>query len=475
MITPFSFFRRSKRETLSAKPVASLGPCICTRNISSQTGSNSVDLTSPLEPTDSRESSSSLSSSCASSNLDVSSVSQVSYPNEPPCPKGGSEDPIFLPNEVLLQRFSNRKSGLKLSKWKMEQQRLKCRRCSTATTASTNPDNTSSTSGRSSYTAGGVTMSAFAASASASASASATATSTTSRCNTSSTSASVSASSTGNTTLECTTLTGSTGSITVSTQCPASYKYSSSGSTTAAITENCHDELSDQTHPGVIYVTSERLIFVPKSELIDGYTLDITSLSCMKAIESTKRVWFFVCYKDNNSIATIPFSSQARCQAFLRLIKNIRFEHMVRQCLPPRYTHYSIPEETNSTMDTDSDSPADSNYTLSSSTPPNDNGSSEFQPDEWWYGDNQLPSYNDSEEALHKYLTNLGLLTETEPLDRTERISRLIALATVPQSVALDDSTSTTTSSSSSNRSNVPRTTQTAAAHEAYHSPYVWF
>jgi hypothetical protein len=266
----------------------------------------------------------------------------------PPTPKGGGGTPILLPNEMLLQQFPNKKSAFRPSRWKLQQQKLKCEKCRQM-------------------------------------------------CNNAP---------------------------------PAEQLIMALESA-----ENNHYEMLHNTCHGTIYITSERLIFVPRNDNVDGYSLDIASLTGMKAIESTQDTWFFVCYKDMN-FASIPFSNKNRAQSFLRLMKNIRFEHMVCQCLPPRYT-----------------------------SPLGDD-----DVDEWWYGDNQLPSYEQSEQALHKYLVSLGLLKDGEPLDRSERISNLIEIASAPRQGTEEEQDQTITPNT-----NMPAVPPEPVSVTVYHSPYVWF
>jgi hypothetical protein len=143
--------------------------------------------------------------------------------------------------------------------------------------------------------------------------------------------------------------------------------------------ENDHDELTKGNQHGTLYVTSERVIFVPDEPEQKGWSVMITKLEKTKVLTSTEQKTFFVAYI-GNSICSIPFSTIKRAKSFLKLISNINLEHMIKQHLPPLYS---------------------SNW------------------DEEY---NKLPTYQDSESALRKYLTSKGaesvkelLRKETEP------------------------------------------------------------
>lgn len=171
----------------------------------------------------------------------------------------------------------------------------------------------------------------------------------------------------------------------------------SGSSPVLAVPENDHTELSEGAMVGKVFVTSERIIFVPRSVGVAGFSVDIASVTEAKVVESTLGRWFFVAYYDGQRMVAIGSNQRSRAFAFLRLIMNVRFEHMVRRCLPPCY----VPP----------DCPADQ---------------------AWQAADDKLPTYQESEQALHRYLVLKGWLAEDEPLERTGRVSQLIALASLP-------------------------------------------
>jgi hypothetical protein len=99
-------------------------------------------------------------------------------------------------------------------------------------------------------------------------------------------------------------------------------------------------------------------------------------------------------------MSTIPFASEVRAQSFLRLISNIRFEHNVKNCLPPTYN-----EKAEGEKDTRK---------------------------KWVQADTKLPSYDESEHALKLFLVSKGLIKVDEPLDRHGQGQDLIAQARAP-------------------------------------------
>lgn len=117
--------------------------------------------------------------------------------------------------------------------------------------------------------------------------------------------------------------------------------------------EYTHAYLSRGAAKGTIYVTSERLIFIPRAPRKESllnvlpqatsqleYSVHIVDIDTMKVVQSSRGQWFFVCY-ENLFVCTMPFKSRNRAWSFLKLVANIRFEQMVRKHLPPRYTRLS--------------------------------------------------------------------------------------------------------------------------------------
>uniref|UniRef100_A0A060TA26 ARAD1D23870p n=1 Tax=Blastobotrys adeninivorans TaxID=409370 RepID=A0A060TA26_BLAAD len=189
------------------------------------------------------------------------------------------------------------------------------------------------------------------------------------------------------------------------------------------IAENDPDHIVGGSQKGAVYVTTERIIFIPDSQA-PGYSISIEKIDCMKALESAD-VWYFVCYL-GQSVSTIPFTTQQRAKSFLKLISNIRFEHMVRHCLPPKYS---------------------------------DNA--------WEEADATLPSYGESEAAVRLYLVSRGLLEPGDVLDRHQPESgSIIALAAAPPSDEQGPSLSQVC-----RRRSVRATT----LDDYYSSPFVWF
>ncbi|CAN6612122.1 hypothetical protein TRVA0_005S00540 [Trichomonascus vanleenenianus] len=176
------------------------------------------------------------------------------------------------------------------------------------------------------------------------------------------------------------------------------------------IREYNFDYLTAGSQPGVLYVTTERIIFVPLSEMKIGFSIPIEDITTMKVLESDtiKDSWFFVCYV-GSFVSTMPFGSKAPAKAFMNLIANLHFEHKIRQNLPPRYTgRQSI-------------------------------GGSLTQETPWEVEDSRLPSYDESEGALKQYMVNEGLIHEDHPLNRNdENLGSLIALASAPPRDRID-------------------------------------
>lgn len=117
--------------------------------------------------------------------------------------------------------------------------------------------------------------------------------------------------------------------------------------------EYSHTYLSRGQTKGSLYITSERLIFIPKNKNSLAasteeaeFSINIIDIDTMKIVQSNKSVvgtngssyypWYFVCYEDF-FVCTIPFKSKNRAWSFLKLLSNIRFELKIKIHLPPRY------------------------------------------------------------------------------------------------------------------------------------------
>ncbi|KAK9479459.1 hypothetical protein V1514DRAFT_278297 [Lipomyces japonicus] len=178
--------------------------------------------------------------------------------------------------------------------------------------------------------------------------------------------------------------------------------------------EYFHTYLTKKGKMGSLWVTSMRLIFVPDSSGSKGYSIDILDVTSMKTVESDLKVWFFLINLTTH-IFTVPFSTQQRSQAFLKLISNLRFEHKVRQALPPPYRRKS---------ESFYDCRRPSIDTILSLSPQVSRGAGqeileeaieeaiEDEVEDWADNDRHLPSYVESEHAVEKYLIDRGLLRD---------------------------------------------------------------
>lgn len=156
---------------------------------------------------------------------------------------------------------------------------------------------------------------------------------------------------------------------------------------------------------------------------------------------------------------TAPFSTQARSKAFLKLIHNLQFEHKVRQALPPPYRRKS-----ESFYDCERPRFVNSAASLPSSNGDADeNGDKaqiweneaieeaiEDEEEEWDENDRHLPSYDESEDAVERYLIDRGLLSEdgtplmpteshdgsTPPSPQSEHMAEIEAEESAEQSVS---------------------------------------
>lgn len=183
--------------------------------------------------------------------------------------------------------------------------------------------------------------------------------------------------------------------------------------------ENDHRELTQSSRAGTLYITSERIIFVPDCSDQKGWSIMVTKFDKTKVVISTEQEAFFVAYI-GNFICSIPFSTVKRARSFLKMMANINLEHMVRQHLPPRYG-CDLEEEYD-----------------------------------------KLPSYQDSESALKKYLSFKGADSIKELL-RKQRES---------------DETTVTTAVNTTNSLSLSSRTQSTQSYDVdyyYAASFVWF
>ncbi|RDW25373.1 hypothetical protein B0I72DRAFT_167330 [Yarrowia lipolytica] len=232
--------------------------------------------------------------------------------------------------------------------------------------------------------------------------------------------------------------------------------------------------LTNDTETGSVWITTERLIFVPQKAGHKGFYVHIDNLDCMKVVcmavcdvdydywshpQLSKKPYFFVAYEGTNFL-TVPFSTHARASSFLKLLSNIRFEHMVKSCLPPPYMSCVVcSSECN--MDAEADSSGGSSSESSScrssisesdleridSTSTTATSTISSTPclchDDWVHEDNVLPTYQDSEHALKLYLIKRGLLQPEEHFERGThaQASNILAQANAPPSNEMDAAT----------------------------------
>lgn len=184
------------------------------------------------------------------------------------------------------------------------------------------------------------------------------------------------------------------------------------------INENDIEYLTVGAQPGSIYITTERVVFVPVQASQRGFSIQIENITSMKVVGSSDSIfdaWFFVCYV-GKYMSTIPFTSRARAQSFLKLISNIRFEHNVKSCLPPKY-------DENIVSRSNIDPVEEANNTRATAVL-------------WAQEDTRLPTYDESEHALKLFLVSKGLLQIDQPFDHNgdgeNARGNLIELASAP-------------------------------------------
>lgn len=239
-------------------------------------------------------------------------MEEQAYPSS-----SGTQAPILLPNEVILQKFPSKKTMHRLSPWKLQNIKLRCKKCSHDKEVITK------------LVMAGLTL--------------------------------------GSQPFGAALQNGRT-------------KRTPEELTNTLLHEDVHYTLVQGARIGTLYVTSQRLIFVPKIPTAQGFSLPYKKLTSMKSIKATREFgeeakWYFVCYW-GLFMTPIEFSTKAQSEAFLKMCSNVQFEHTVSQHLPPPYyIRGSVNEDSC---------------------------------DEWSHEDNRLPSYMESEEALILHLKALG-------------------------------------------------------------------
>ncbi|KAK9389586.1 hypothetical protein V1515DRAFT_593809 [Lipomyces mesembrius] len=172
-----------------------------------------------------------------------------------------------------------------------------------------------------------------------------------------------------------------------------------------------HSYLTKKGKMGALWVTTMRLMFVPNASGAKGCSIGILDIENMKTIESDLKVWFFLANLTTH-IFTVPFSTQQRAQAFLKLMSNLRFEHKVRQSLPPPYRRksesvYDCPRPSIDSL-LQPGSPGSGTESIGEAI----EEAIQDEEKEWADNDRHLPTYTESEDAVERYLIDRGLLRE---------------------------------------------------------------
>lgn len=193
--------------------------------------------------------------------------------------------------------------------------------------------------------------------------------------------------------------------------------------TPAVISEVSQQYLTRNCVPGTLYVTTERLLFVPNSTPSTApgsaqFDILISAIDTMKAVQSDAGQWYFLCY-EGSYVCTIPFKTNARARSFLKLIANIRFEQMVRRSLPPKYT---LPAGGERECGCVAAAASRDVYSVMCGVCAGADNA------DWDGEDERLPTYSESEEAVRQYLISLGLLAENTPFDRQNSPYDIISL-----------------------------------------------
>lgn len=94
--------------------------------------------------------------------------------------------------------------------------------------------------------------------------------------------------------------------------------------------------LRSNSYRGRLYLTTERLIFVPRKNEHPGYSIFITAINMLKIVRDGSGQPYLLCYV-GEKVATLPFCSLEAAQTMLRRLANIRFEHLLRYHVAPEY------------------------------------------------------------------------------------------------------------------------------------------
>lgn len=105
--------------------------------------------------------------------------------------------------------------------------------------------------------------------------------------------------------------------------------------------ENHHRHLRSNTYRGRLYLTTERLVFVPRSPDHPGYSIFISAISMLKIVRDLSGQPYLLCYV-KDKMAPLPFATIDQANAMLRRLANVRFEHLLRYHVTPEYDS-SIP------------------------------------------------------------------------------------------------------------------------------------
>lgn len=235
------------------------------------------------------------------------------------------------------------------------------------------------------------------------------------------------------------------------------------------ILESDHDYLTRAAVKGTVYVTSERLLFLPNSAKYSPKSLDappvhelefdmaFSAIDTMRVIESSQGKWFFVCYS-GIYMSTLGFTSESRAQSFLKLVANVRFENMIRESLPPKYV---TPLQACC---------AEGQMPFCCVCAAQDLA-------DWNAEDGRLPTYAESEEAVRQYLIKLNLLAkDSPPFDRHNPSLDILGMLSLACSSSIDDPVRSAplpllhrplpSSPSSSRRRNAPGARTTAGTYQ---------
>lgn len=266
-------------------------------------------------------------------------------------------------------------------------------------------------------------------------------------------------------------------------------------------TESDHGYLTRSGVKGTVYVTSERLLFVPNPKKHHGpltgtlasatpcrdleheFEISYSTIDTMRVVQSNQGFrgkpprWYFVCYDFGIYVTTLPFRTLQHAESFLKLVANIRFEQMIRQSLPPRYTSPAAAfshcsnhciterlkmEEEERVNGGDSRSGEGCVFSMLPLVKVEEEGQQQVQVQvqvqvqlqlrlrqlqgqrlllsacnrcaaaldlaDWDAEDGKLPSYAESEEAVRQYLIKLNLMSKDAKFDRQNATLEIFAM-----------------------------------------------